>query len=185
MKLFWSSEMQFYCVTLEQILLDVFLTTANLQINSYTASGIRQEYYLAILHVQPDLFWLCEYFTVAASSTCLPTYQWLPLSPVLPGSFWGQALDCFHIFFTVIPRLLVYCKISLFSLVWHRLRYSNSLPSPPDPSHWLQRHPAYFLWLFFFYVSFQHNQKGHKQKACKVIKLIFFICHGASLLSSL
>lgn len=84
--------MQFYCATLEQILLDVFLTTANLQINSYTASGIRQEYYLAILHVQPDLFWLCEYFTVAASSTCLPTYQWITSVPSVAWLLLGTGI---------------------------------------------------------------------------------------------
>lgn len=72
MKLFWSSDSQSYCVTLEQILLYVFLTIANLQINGYIASGIRQEYYIAILHVQPGLFWLCEYFTFAASSAAYP-----------------------------------------------------------------------------------------------------------------
>lgn len=71
-KLFWSSELQSYCVTLKQILLDVFLTIANLQINGYIATGIRQEYYLAILHVQPDLFWLYEYFAFVASSTTYP-----------------------------------------------------------------------------------------------------------------
>ena len=53
-KLFWSTELQSCHVTLKQILLDVFLISAVLQINGYSSGGVREEYYLEILHVQLD-----------------------------------------------------------------------------------------------------------------------------------
>lgn len=122
----------------------------------------------------------------ATSSTAYPLV--MPLSPQLPGSLLGdRCLTAFTSFSLWFPNFqCTACKTSLFSLVWHPLRYTNSPPSPHIPTITDYRGTQHiFLWLFSSYVSFRYSQKDHKQKACKMIKLIFFICRGASLLGSL
>lgn len=112
-KLCQSTDLQSCYVTLKQILLDVFLIIAVLQINGSSSGGVREEYNLEILLVQIDRAFFIMSIPCFGSCLCdqlhfLSTYHAL-IPRVARSSSRGQTFNCFHILLFVIPRLPVYC----------------------------------------------------------------------------